>query len=504
MMARAQRIGIVCNDMRALRGVARGTARAVEVDSFRMGYGMYFLTGRSLPRRTFLRGAGATVALPLLDAMIPAGRLRGSAADQPTRLVCIEEVHGVPGCNEWGAQQHLFAPVTEGRDFELSGANVLKGLEPWRDYMTIISNTDVKMAEAFAAPEVGGDHFRSSAVFLTQSHPKQTQGSDILCGTSLDQLHAQRFGQDTVLPSLQLCIEPTDTGGGCDYNYSCSYTDSISWASPTLPLPMIRSPRTAFDMLFGAGGSAEERARRRRTHGSILDWVAGEVAEMRRQLGAVDRQRVERYLDSVREIERRIERVEAQNSSGAPRELPGAPPGVPDSFSEHMRLLFDLQVLAFETDATRVVSLKMGRDASNRTFPESGSDRAFHPASHHGGNEEAILKFNTICQWRTGQLGYLLERLQETMDGEASLLDRSMIIWGSPMGDANLHNHRRCPLVVLGGANGQLDGNLHIKAEAGTPMANVFTTLLHQLGHHDLEKFGDATGEFSLSAPVTS
>ena len=504
MMARAQRIGIVCNDMRALRGVARGTARAVEVDSFRMGYGMYFLTGRSLPRRTFLRGAGATVALPLLDAMIPAGRLRGSAADQPTRLVCIEEVHGVPGCNEWGAQQHLFAPVTEGRDFELSGANVLQGLEPWRDYMTIISNTDVKMAEAFAAPEVGGDHFRSSAVFLTQSHPKQTQGSDILCGTSLDQLHAQRFGQDTVLPSLQLCIEPTDTGGGCDYNYSCSYTDSISWASPTLPLPMIRSPRTAFDMLFGAGGSAEERARRRRTHGSILDWVAGEVAEMRRQLGAVDRQRVERYLDSVREIERRIERVEAQNSSGAPRELPGAPPGVPDSFSEHMRLLFDLQVLAFETDATRVVSLKMGRDASNRTFPESGSDRAFHPASHHGGNEEAILKFNTICQWRTGQLGYLLERLQETMDGEASLLDRSMIIWGSPMGDANLHNHRRCPLVVLGGANGQLDGNLHIKAEAGTPMANVFTTLLHQLGHHDLEKFGDATGEFSLSAPVTS
>ena len=504
MMARAQRIGIVCNDMRALRGVARGTARAVEVDSFRMGYGMYFLTGRSLPRRTFLRGAGATVALPLLDAMIPAGRLRGSATDQPTRLVCIEEVHGVPGCNEWGAQQHLFAPVTEGRDFELSGANVLQGLEPWRDCMTIISNTDVKMAEAFAAPEVGGDHFRSSAVFLTQSHPKQTQGSDILCGTSLDQLHAQRFGQDTVLPSLQLCIEPTDTGGGCDYNYSCSYTDSISWASPTLPLPMIRSPRTAFDMLFGAGGSAEERARRRRTHGSILDWVAGEVAEMRRQLGAVDRQRVERYLDSVREIERRIERVEAQNSSGAPRELPGAPPGVPDSFSEHMRLLFDLQVLAFETDATRVVSLKMGRDASNRTFPESGSDRAFHPASHHGGNEEAILKFNTICQWRTGQLGYLLERLQETMDGEASLLDRSMIIWGSPMGDANLHNHRRCPLVVLGGANGQLDGNLHIKAEAGTPMANVFTTLLHQLGHHDLEKFGDATGEFSLSAPVTS
>ena len=464
---------------------------------------MYFLTGKALPRRTFLRGAGATIALPLLDAMLPAGRLRGRAAGEPTRLICIEEVHGVPGCNEWGAKQHLFAPVTQGRDFELSDVNVLRGLEPWRDHMTIISNTDVRMAEAYAPPEVGGDHFRSSAVFLTQSHPKQTQGSDIYCGTSLDQLHAQRFGQDTVLPSLQLCIESTDTGGGCDYNYSCSYTDSISWASPTVPLPMIRSPRTAFDMLFGAGGSAEERTRRRRTHGSILDWVASEVADMRRQLGAVDLQRVDRYLESVREIERRIERVEAQNTSGAPRELPGAPPGVPDSFSKHMRLLFDLQVLAFETDATRVVSLKMGRDASNRTFPESGSDRAFHPSSHHGGNEEAILEFNTICQWRTGQLAYLLERLQETMDGEASLLDRSMIIWGSPMGDANLHNHRRCPLVVMGGANGQLDGNLHLKAIDGTPMANVFTTLLHKLGH-DLGRFGDATGEFSLNVSAAS
>jgi len=225
---------------------------------------------------------------------------------------------------------------------------------------------------------------------------------------------------------------------------------------------------------------------------------------LRRQLGAVDLQRVDRYLDSVREIERRIERVEERNTSGAPRELPGAPPGVPDSFEEHMRLLLDLQVLAFETDATRVASLKMGRDASNRRFPESGSDRAFHPASHHGGNEEAILEFNTICQWRTGQLAYLLERLQETMDGETSLLDRSMIIWGSPMGDANLHNHRRCPLVILGGANGQLEGNLHLKAPDGTPMANVFTTLLHKLGHEDLVTFGDATGEFSLTVPVTS
>ncbi|MYE91744.1 MAG: DUF1552 domain-containing protein [Gemmatimonadetes bacterium] len=464
---------------------------------------MHFLTSRSVPRRTFLRGAGATVALPLLDAMFPAGRLRAaSLTDRPTRLICIEEVHGVAGCNEWGAEQDLFAPAAAGRDFELVDANVLKALEPWRDYMTIVSNTDVRMAEAFEAQEVGGDHFRSSAVFLTQAHPKQTQGSDLYCGTSLDQLHAQRFGRETALPSLQLCIERTDKGGGCDYNYSCAYTDSISWATPSTPLPMIRSPRTAFDMLFGAGGTAEERARRRHTHRSILDWVVGEVADIRRELGAVDRRRVDRYLESVREIERRIQQVEARNTSGEPRELPGAPPGVPDSFSEHMRLMVDLQVLAFQTDTTRVVAFKTGRDASNRVFPESGSDRPFHPASHHGGREKNILEFNRICQYRTGQLAYFLERLQETMDGDSSLLDQSMIIWGSPMGDANLHNHRRCPLVLMGGANGLLEGGVHLKAVAGTPMANVFTTLLHRLGHDQLERFGDATGEFARATPA--
>ncbi len=459
---------------------------------------MHFITGKHIERRSFLKGMGAAVGLPLLDAMTPAGRGRVNAADTPPRLVCIEEVHGVPGCNEWGASQHLFAPETVGRDFELLPGNVLSQLEPFQDHMTIVSNTDVRMAEAFAPPEIGGDHFRSSAVFLTQSHPKQTQGSDLRVGTSLDQIHARRFGQDTVIPSLQLCIEPTDKGGGCDYNYSCSYTDSISWASPTTPLPMIRSPRAAFDLLFGAGGTEEERALRRRTHSSILDWVASEVSHLKRNVGALDRQRIDRYLDSVREIERRIEMVEAQNNSGEPRQLPGAPPGIPDSFSEHMELMFDLQVLAFETDITRVTSFKTGRDASNRTFPESGSDRGFHPSSHHGGKEESILEFNQICQYRVGQLAYFMKRLQDTSDGDASLLDNTVILWGSPMGDANLHNHRRCPLMLLGGGNGMLEGGAHYKAPDGTPMANVFVTLLHRLGHTDVDSFGDSTGEFSL------
>ncbi|MGI9261635.1 MAG: DUF1552 domain-containing protein, partial [Woeseiaceae bacterium] len=393
--------------------------------------------------------------------------------------------------------QHLFAPSTEGRDYELPTANALKSLEPWREHFTIISNTDVRMAEAFAPPEVGGDHFRSSAVFLTQAHPKQTQGSDLHVGTSLDQIHAQRFGRESLLPSLQLCIEPNDKGGGCDYNYSCSYTDSISWKSPTEPLPAIRNPRTAFDLLFGAGGSAEERASRRRTQSSILDWVAEEVASMNKSLGAADQRRVGRYLENVREIERRIQMVENNNSSGEERELPGAPAGVPDSYSEHVRLLFDLQVLAFQTDMTRVISLKTGRDASNRSFPESGSDRAFHPASHHGGREDGVLEFNKICQYRVSQLGYFIERMAETSDGDGNLLDQSLIMWGSPMGDANLHNHRRCPLVLIGGANGVHTGGSHIKAPDDTPMANAMLRVLNWFGH-DMESFGDSNGELSI------
>ena len=379
----------------------------------------------------------------------------------------------------------------------LNAENALKSLEPWREHFTIISNTDARMAEAYAPAEVGGDHFRSSAVFLTQAHPKQTQGSDLHVGTSMDQLHAQRFGQQSLLPSLQLCIEPNDKGGGCDYNYSCAYTDSISWKSPSEPLPAIRNPRTAFDLLFGAGGSAEERAARRKTHSSILDWVADEVSAMNANLGAVDQQRIDRYLTNVREIERRIQMVEASNSSGEERELPGAPAGVPDSYSEHVRLMFDLQVLAFQTDMTRIVSLKTGRDASNRTFPESGSDRAFHPASHHGGREDGVLEFNKICQYRVSQLAYFVERLADTTDGDGSLLDQSLVLWGSPMGDANLHNHRRCPLVLFGRANGRHVGGAHLKAPEGTPMANAMLTVLNWLGH-DAESFGDSTGELTI------
>src|ERR1041385_4967048 len=366
---------------------------------------MDFITGKHLSRRTVLRGMGATVALPFLDAMVPAGGFlsksaKAAAADR-TRLICVEEVHGLAGCNNWGASQFLYAPEQTGRDFTFVADNPLKTVEAFRDSMTLISNTDVRMAEALNLPEIGGDHFRSSAVFLTQSHPKQTNGSDLFAGTSLDQMYAQRFGQATPMPSMQFCIENLDRAGGCTYNYSCAYTDSISWASPNEPLPMIRDPRVAFDMLFGAGGTPEARKARADARSSILDWINAEVVSMRKTLGTTDRARLDRYRQNVSEIERRIKAVEARNNSGEERELPNAPAGVPDSFSEHMKLMFDVQVLALEADLTRVISFKIGRDADSRVFPESGSSQPFHPASHHGGTETRVVEFNKICKYRT-------------------------------------------------------------------------------------------------------
>jgi hypothetical protein len=462
---------------------------------------MDFITGKHLPRRTFLQGMGATVALPFLDAMVPTGRLGKvvlAANDRP-RLVAIEMVHGAAGCNAWGQSRNLWSPAEIGRGFDLS-PTALASLEPYRDYLTIISNTDSRMAEAYEPNEIGGDHFRSSAVFLTQAHPRQTEGSDVYVGTSLDQIYAQRYGQDTPIPSMQLCIENIDQAGGCAYGYSCVYTDTISWASPTEPLPVIRDPRVAFDMLFGAGGSPADRAARRRTNHSILDWITGRIAEMKKDLGAVDRERMEQYLENIREIERRIQRVEAQNASGNPRQLPGAPAGVPDSFEDHVKLMFDLQALAFESDMTRVFSFKMGRDSSARVYPESGTDKPFHPASHHGGREAGVLDFFKINKYHLSMLPYFLDKLKNTMEGDRNLLDKSLILYGSPMADSNLHNHRRCPLFIAGRANGQIAGGMHLRAPDGTPMANVMLSVLHKLGVSDMTSFGDSTEEFPLSS----
>ncbi len=458
-----------------------------------------YITNRHLSRRTVLKGMGVTMALPLLEAMIPARRaLAATAPAGRTRLVAIEMVHGSAGSTAIGIKKNLWAPAAVGSDFDLSPTSLVS-LEPFRDYLTVVSNTDVRNAEAFTAPEIGGDHFRSSAVFLTQVHPKQTQGSDVHAGTSLDQLYANRFGQDTAIPSMQLCVENVDQAGGCSYGYSCTYTDSISWASPTRPLPMTRDPRTVFDQLFGVGATPRERAERRAEDRSILDWLGAATARLNKQLGAADRLRLSAYLEEVREIERRIQRVEARNASGEPRELPDAPIGVPDSFSDHVKLMFDLQALAFASDVTRVFAFKLGRDASNRVYPESGFKGAFHSASHHGEREDRITDFQKINTYHVSTVSYLLDRLKNTPDGDGSLLDNSLVLYGSPMGDSNLHNHKRVPLFLAGRAGGRLKGGLHLRAADGTPLANVMLTVLHLLGMDDVQQFGDSTGEFDLN-----
>ena len=461
---------------------------------------MAFISGKHLPRRTFLRRAGASVALPFLDAMVPAGRAWAGTAGELsfTRLVCIEESMGVAGSSDWGDSQHLFAPAEVGRDFEFVANSELKPLEAFREYMTIVSNTDCRSAEAFRAEEIGGDHDRTTAVFLTQAHPKQTQGSDIDLGTSIDQLHAQRFGRDTALPSLELCIEGIDRGGGCAYNYHCVYTTSLAWASRNRPLPAIREPRVVFERLFGAGDTPEDRAARRQTNRSLMDWVATEVSRLKATLSAADRAALDEYTEHIREIERRIELVEARKTNGEEREMPEAPSGVPDSFEEHMQLMFDLQVLALRSDLTRVITFKTGFDQSNRTFPESGTTKSIHGASHHGNVPADILDFSKINTYRISQLDYFLKKMRDTVDGDKSLLDKTAIVWGSAMADGNLHNHRRAPLLLFGRANGALEGGRHLRAPEGTPMANVFVSLMQKIGHEEMTTFGDSTGVFPL------
>ena len=462
---------------------------------------MQYLTGKHISRRAMLKGASAAIGLPLLDAMIPAGRAwaateAGRAAGR-TRVVCIEQVHGAAGCNDWGRSQNLWSPAETGRDFDLTPSN-LRPLEPFRKYLTIVSDTDARMADAYAPAEIGGDHFRTSAVFLTQAHPKQTEGSDVRVGTSFDQLYVQRFGQDTPIPSLQLSIENVDQAGGCAYGYACVYTDTISWASPNDPLPMIRDPRAVFEQLFGAGGTPEQRAERLTTDRSILDWVMGEMSMVRRKLDPIDVQRLDQYANNIRELEQRIQRIEAQNSSGEERAIPEAPVGVPDSFEEHVKLMFDLQVLAFQSDTTRVFSFKLGRDASPRVYPESGVDAPFHASSHHGGREDRVIQFGKINEYHVSMVPYFLEKLQAVTEGDATLLDKTLLMYGSAMADSNLHNHTRCPLFLAGGANGILEGEQHIRAQPGTPMANVMLSLLHKLGADDIKSFGNSTGHFAI------
>ncbi|MSR35276.1 MAG: DUF1552 domain-containing protein [Gemmatimonadetes bacterium] len=460
---------------------------------------MNFITGKHLSRRTMLRGTGALVALPFMDAMVPAGRLWRDPAAGFTRFIGIEESMGCAGGSDWGDQQNLFAPAKMGRGLELGIDSHLKPLDAYRDYMTVVSQTDVAMASSITADEIGGGHDRASSVFLTQAHPLRKSGS-VYLGKSIDQIHADRFGQDTVMPSLELTTE-LGGPGGCEYSYHCAYQTTIAWKSATEPLPPIHDPRTVFEQLFGAGDSMADRAERLRTNKSLLDWVVSELAGLKKDLGPTDRRALDQYTTQIREMERRLQLIEAQNQTGEERTMPEKPSGVPDRWEDHMQLMFDLQLLALQADLTRVITFKPGADRSNMSFPESGTSKPWHSASHHGNTPAGIMDFNKINQYRLSQFTYFLDKLKNTMEGDASLLDKTVIVWGSAMGDGNTHNNIRCPLLLLGHGNGALEGNLHLRAPKGTPMANVFVSLMQRIGHDDMRSFGDSTSEFELTYP---
>jgi uncharacterized protein DUF1552 len=446
-----------------------------------------FVTKKHLSRRTVLRGMSVTLGLPLLDAMVPAQTpLRQTAAGaRRTRLACIEMVHGAAGSAEAAFSRHYWSPALEGADFEFSYS--LEALAPFRDYITIVSGTDARQADAFEPAEVGADHFRSSAVFLTAAHPKQTDGVDLRNGISIDQLYAQTIAQDSPCPSIQLGVELVDPTGSYGYRYSAAYSDAISWGSPTTPLHAEINPRVVFEKLFGSAPAA----------GSILDLTARDAESLKSAVGLTDARRIEQYQAEIRDVERRIQAIERHNAGGEKRELAAAPLGVPDSWEEHVKLMFDLQLLAFAAEITRVSSFKMSHDVSNRIFPESGVKTPFHSLSHHEEKPARIAEFAKLNRYHAGRLCYFLEKLKDTPDGDGSLLDHALVLYGSPMGDSQSHNHRRVPLFLAGRASGQLKGNLHRVCPPGTPQANALLTVAHKLGV-DVEQVGDSTGEIVI------
>jgi hypothetical protein len=443
-----------------------------------------FVTKKHLSRRTILRGMGSVIALPLLDAMVPAQTpLRRTAASPRSRLACVEMVHGAAGSTDEGIRKHYWSPQNAGSNFDFSFS--LEPLAPLRDYITIVSGTDARQADAFAPSEGGADHFRSSAAFLTAAHAKQ--GPEICCGVSIDQVYAQRIGRETRLPSIELCIENIGLSGSCGFDYSCIYSETISWSSPTTPVPMTVNPRVAFEKLFRESSS----------HASVLDGTAPDVARLKKELGAADHDRLNAHLDAIRAIERRIQAVEKHNAAITERDRPGAPLGVPDSWERHVELMFDLQVLAFAADVTRVSAFKMSRDTSNRIFAESGVKEPFHTLSHHIEKPELVAEFAKLNRYHVGFVADFLKKLKNTPDGDGNLLDHSLVLYGSPMGDSNTHNHRRLPMFLAGHACGELKGNLHSVSKDGTPHGNTLLTVLHKLGV-DIDSVGDSTGTLAL------
>ena len=437
---------------------------------------MGFVTKKHLSRRTFLNGAGVTLALPLLESMIPAVAAFGqtAAALTRTRLGCIYVPHG--------AIMDKWIPKTEGAGFELS--EILQPLKPFHGQINVISG--LEHAQAYGSGATA-NHNRAAATYLSGAHAET--GAQPHLGVTIDQLVASKIGQDTPLPSIELMIEEASVN--CGDGLSCSYRDTISWQGPTSPLPMQNNPQVVFERLFGDGNTAKERAARRLQSLSLLDSVRADASSLQRKLPAADRDRIDQYLTDVREIERRVQKAGDQLSDDL--DVPSAPTGVPKDVEAHIKLMFDLQVLAWQAEITRVSTMLMAKELSNAVYPKSGIRDAFHILSHHSNVKENIDRFTQLNTYHTTLLAYLLEKLRATPDGDGTLLDHSMVLYGSAISDGNQHNHTDLPIVLAGGASGRLKGGRHLRSPRNTPMANLLVAMLDKLDIHT-DKFGDSNG----------
>jgi uncharacterized protein DUF1552 len=437
-----------------------------------------FISKMSLPRRTFLRGVGATLALPLLEAMVPALTASAKTAATPARRFGAVFV-------PMGERPSHWTPKTTGVDFEFSP--ILKPLESFRDYVTVASNIDRPLQ---------GTHAVSTATWLTGSAPKRTEAEDFVAGTSLDQIVARQIGGDSVWPSIEIGTE-NQIGyvGACDVGYSCAYMNTISWKTPTTPLPMEINPRVVFERMFGRPGSTADRLARMRGNRSILDSVRQDVATLERGLGTRDRARLDEYLEHVREVESRIERAEHQVTSELT--VPEAPVGIPPTWEEHATVMFDLMAIAYEADITRVFTFMLNREASQLVFPNLDFNEPWHHVSHHGNDPEKLALLVKLNTWQISLFGKFLERLRSTPDGDGNLLDHSVILWGSGMSDSNAHSPLDVPFLMVGKGAGLFKGNRHHAAPKGTQLANLMLDVAQKYGA-DIDHLGLSTGRFDL------
>lgn len=434
------------------------------------------VTKKALPRRAFLRGTGAALSLPLLDAMVPALTALSRTAAQPVRRLGFVYVPMGSDISRWtppaGPELKALSPS-------------LASIAPVKDRVTVITNLELKNSYP-------GTHATSNAGFLSAAKAKWTESTDYHLGTTVDQIAARRIGQETRLPSLELAMDLISMVGQCDNGFACVYQNNLSWASPTTPLPAEAHPRLVFERLFGAGGSAEERRAALGRQASLLDWVKDDIERLQAELGSQDRARLTEYLDTVREVERRIQQAEANAAEGALPDL-DRPAGVPEKYGDHARLMFDLQALALQADVTRVVTFQLARETSNRTYPEAGVSEAHHPLTHHGNNPEKIAKVAKINGFHVSLFAAFLEKLAATPDGDGSLLDHTLYLYGSGMGNPNVHDHTNLPILVAGGGAGRLRGGRHIEYAEPTPLANLHLTLLEKAGIR-LDSFADSNG----------